>query len=264
MKIKNLILAINKIHKINGTSQPFICGGLVRDKVLNRLSKVADIDLTTGDSSINIIADELYRFLIKEYTVSRETKSDHQTIKFTNLKIDFSSNFIIPNINQFLIKKGITNPTTLQQEMFSRDFTCNSMLLNLDSFNVIDVVGSGIEDTNNKIIRTCLEPEITLLSYNNRVVRAIYLSSKLGFKLDQKIINFVKTHPELIKVARNKTLIDKLNLAIDYDTENTLRLLTDLNVWNYVPVTDKLQPFYEERLKQKKYVTYKTTTSGLF
>ena len=97
-----------------------------------------------------------------------------------------SSNFNTPNITELLVKQGIKEPTDLQREMYSRDFTCNALLLDLDLKTVIDPTKQGVKDIHAKVIRTCLAPEITLTANKNRVVRAIYLAAKLDFDLDPK------------------------------------------------------------------------------
>ena len=43
-------------------------------------------------------------------------------------------------IDELLIRFGITKPTDMQRELFSRDFTCNALLL---SFDLIKYVRSS-------------------------------------------------------------------------------------------------------------------------
>ena len=84
--------------------------------------------------------------------------------------MDFSSNFNAPNIESLLVNKGIAKPTEMQKEMFSRDFTCNALLLSLDLKDLIDPTHQGFKDIKERMIKTCLPPEVTLTTNKNRVV----------------------------------------------------------------------------------------------
>ena len=163
-------------------SPPYICGGTPRDKRMGKLENIADLDITTGDKTVDYLSQEFAIKLRKNYNVTRKTMEDgHSTVFVGSLKMDFSSNFMVPGIDQILRKMGITNPSNMQREMFSRDFTCNSLLMTLDLNKIIDPIKRGFQDINERKIKTCLAPEITLTSNRNRVVRAIYLGLQVRF-----------------------------------------------------------------------------------
>lgn len=235
-----------------GSSSPMICGGTPRDKYLERLDNISDLDITTGDNTVDYLSQEFSSNLRKNYNVTRKTMPDgHSTIFVGNLKVDFSSNFNVPNIDSLLNKIGIAKPTSMQKEMFSRDFTCNSLLLSLDLKNITDPTNMGFKDIKEKKIKTCLSPEITLTSNRNRVIRAIYLACKLGFDLDQSIIDFVKKNPDSIKISTTKSLSEKLNEAFDRDADRANYLITKMGLWNYIPILEKMRPYYSKNVKGK-------------
>jgi len=249
MKLSELLNTLDNISLKIGSSKPMICGGTPRDKYLNKLENISDLDITTGDNTIDYLSQEFAQELKKKYNITRKTMEDgHSTIFAGNLKIDFSSNFNIPNIDAILNKKGIKNPSSLQKEMFSRDFTCNALLLSLDLKYITDPTNKGFNDIKERKIKTCLEPNITLISNRNRVIRSIYLSSKLNFDIDDSIINFVKSHPETVKISTQKSLVEKLNAAFDKDPDRASFNLTKMNLWKYVPITESMQPFYKRNI----------------
>ena len=55
--VRDALLEIKRLAKDNGLSEPYIVGGLPRDKILHRINKVEDIDLTSGDDSIHQLAE---------------------------------------------------------------------------------------------------------------------------------------------------------------------------------------------------------------
>lgn len=237
------------ISNKQGISTVFIVGGTPRDKVLGRLDRIADLDITTGDKTIDYLAKEVSIVLGKQYNISVKTMKDgHSSIFAGDLKLDFSSNFNVPNIDTILKNMGIKNPTNMQKELFSRDFTCNTLLMGMDLKTITDPTGRGFKDIKEKKIRTCLAPEITLSSNKNRVIRAIYLAAKLGFEIDDDIINWVKKYPDSVRIASPNTLTEKLNEAIDYDTEKTVKLLNMMNLWDHVPLSEKLYPYYKDKI----------------
>lgn len=224
-----------------GMSTPFIVGGTPRDKLLNRVDKMVDLDITTGDSSIHIFGRELAKVIP---TANYKRFPDgHAQLVLDGLKIDLSSNFRVPNIKLMLQKAGIANPTEMQCELYSRDFTCNALLLSLDLKTIQDPTGLGINDIRRKRIRTCLPANITLGSQNKRVVRVIYLAAKLGFDVDEEIIKWVKSHPESFANAKPKYLAEKLQKAINADKEKTLKLISEMGLWRYIPMLPDLAPY---------------------
>jgi len=245
MKLRELLQLIQKVQQKIGVSKPYICGGIPRDRYMKQLKNVSDLDLTTGDDSIQYLASEVSSFLKKKYNITSKTHEDgHASIHLGSFKMDFSSNFNVPGIDQILIKTGIDKPTTLQKEVYSRDFTCNSLLLSLDLKELTDLTKRGQKDIDKKIISTCLPPEITLVSNKNRVIRAIYLASKLDFDIDPKIIEFVQKNPTSVKIASNKTLVEKLNNAFEKDADKATYYINKMGLWEHIPITESVQPYY--------------------
>lgn len=250
MKLRELLQQMLAVQKEIGASQPYICGGTPRDKYLNRLDKIADIDITTGDKTVDYLSQEFAIELKKKYNIIRKTMTDgHSSIFIGDLKVDFSSNFNTPGIDELLVKRGILKPTNMQKELFSRDFTCNSLLLSFDLKDVIDPTKQGFKDIKEKKIRTCLAPEITLVANKNRVIRSVYLACKLDFDVDKSIIDFVKNKPETVKIATNKALSEKVNEAFKWDSDKASYLLTQMNLWNHIPITPAIYPYYTKHLK---------------
>ena len=90
MSIKDVLLSLKILSKNNGLSEPYIVGGLPRDKFLNMSRKVEDVDLTTGDESIHKLAEAA----VNEFKVEPTKFPDgHYQLIIEGVKYDFSSNF---------------------------------------------------------------------------------------------------------------------------------------------------------------------------
>jgi tRNA nucleotidyltransferase/poly(A) polymerase len=224
---------------------PYICGGIPRDKVIGESKgKYQDLDITTGDKSVRFLAEEFAHAMGQKFNIKKKVADDgHVSVDLSNLKIDFSSNNVDPSINAILAKKGIHNPTELQREMFSRDFTCNALLLSLDLKTILDPTKLGMKDIKERMVRTCLEPELTLGRDAKRIVRAIYIAAKLDFDLDPKIISWIKQHSKLIVGASDSYMVEKLDKAMEYNPKRTVALLNATDVWNWIPRIERLEGY---------------------
>lgn len=241
MKIKELLSTIAEVAQRIGTSTPFVCGGTPRDKLLNRTGEIVDLDITTGDESIHLLGRGLARFIPN---ANYQQMSDgHGQLMVEGFKVDLSSNFRVPGVKEMLQQAGIANPTNMQCELYSRDFTCNALLLTMNLKTIHDPTGLGLMDINRKKIRTCLPAAMTLGSQHKRVVRVFYLAAKLGFDVDDEIVRWVRANPQSISDAKPKFVAEKLQKALDSDKEKTVRLLDEMGLWKYIPALPDLLPY---------------------
>lgn len=249
MKLRELLTDIKNIQKEINSSTVYICGGAARDRYMDNLKKLDDLDLTTGDKTIDLISVKTFELFKEKYKVSRKKMTDgHSTILLGNLKIDFSSNYNAPNIDKILLSMNI-KPNNIKKEAFSRDFTCNSLLMDFNLTTLMDPTTKGFVDIKNKIIKCCTTPEITFLN-NKRVIRAVYLACKLGFDVDESILNYVRNNPIILETFMNPNFIsEKLNKAFIIDGDKASYLMTRMNLWTYAPITEIIYPFYLKHLK---------------
>jgi poly(A) polymerase len=238
MKIREALSSIEAIAARTKCSKPYIVGGIVRDNLLGIVSGVDDIDITTGDESIYKLATETARYLKRYYpNLSYKKFPDtHSQIMVGGIKFDFSSNRQSPKVASELERAGLTNPTSLQKEIFSRDFTCNALLMTFDLKHVLDPTGMGIRDIRARILRTPLQPRITLSDdvEFKRIVRIIYLAAKLNFEVEPAIIKWVSRHPDLISRSKDQYVRNLLGKAAGYNIDKTVKLMDQMGLWQHV------------------------------
>ena len=72
---------------------------------------------------------------------------------------------------------------TIEDDAVRRDFTANALYYDIADFSVRDYVG-GFEDVNNRVLRLIGDPEARYREDPVRMLRAVRLSAKLGFRID--------------------------------------------------------------------------------
>lgn len=230
--IRDVLLQIKRFAKDNGLSEPYIVGGLPRDKILGMSRNVEDVDLTTGDDSIHKLA-ELTANYFRVFPM--RFPDGHYQLYIDGIKYDFSSNYNSPDAEYFLDRAGLKNPTPMQLELFSRDFTCNTLVIPMTLRKISDPTGLSIDDIRNKVIKTPLPPRITLRDDTKRVVRAIYLAAKLGFVVEEDIVLWVKNnHDKISKEVSDGFSRKKLAAATRADADKTINLMTQMDLWNVI------------------------------
>lgn len=245
MKIRELLSKVAQLAKSKGISEPYIVGGIPRDKVLNRLDDIQDIDLTTGDNSIHELAQVVAAALRPEFPEMnfKRMADGHSQIMLGSVKLDFSSNYKTPGVAKKLVETG-EKITPLMVEMMSRDFTCNTLLMPLNLGDIQDITGMGMRDIRRKMLVTPLSPRITLGNDNKRVARIPYMAAKLGFDVEPAIIDWVRRNPEsLTRNAKPRYVSQKITKAMQYDPQRTVELLDRMGLWHEVPMTDELIPY---------------------
>jgi poly(A) polymerase len=75
-------------------------------------------------------------------------------------------------------------PGTLEQDVFRRDFTINTLLENLHTGETLDLTGRALDDLRAGILRTPLEPQITFFDDPLRMLRAVRFAARFGFEIE--------------------------------------------------------------------------------
>lgn len=243
MKLTQLLDTIDKLARQHNLSQPYIVGGLPRDRLLDRAGEINDVDITTGDETVHQLAQEVARVLEGPAVSFAVMDDGHAKIKIGSFKIDFSSNFQIPNIESILKKAGIESPTEMQKELYSRDFTCNTCLMTLDLKIIWDPTGLAVEDIQDRVIKTCLPPYLTFGYDPKRIVRSIYLASKLNFDLDSKTKAWIQRNPEKVLQVKPSYLSKKLGKGMKKNPRKVISLIQELGLSEYLSDIPEVSPY---------------------
>ncbi len=202
-------------EEADALSQPcFVIGGFVRDLLLKRNSP--DIDVVTLGSGINL-AQQVAKRIGPKTPVSVFKNFGTAMLKYQELEVEFVG--ARKESYQSDSRKPIVEDGTLEDDQKRRDFTINALAigLNQDNFGeLIDPFG-GIEDLQNQIIRTPLEPGITFSDDPLRMMRAIRFSTQLNFKIEANTLKAISANKNRIKIVSKERIIEEVNKIIMSD-----------------------------------------------
>jgi len=170
------------VHRLNEAGfEAYIVGGFVRDSILGLKPK--DSDVVT-----NATPDEIKKIVPKTRIIGRRFKIVHAR---AGRRITEISTFRAADKNQTSkSNKGLilrdNNYGTIEQDAFRRDFTINSLYLDLQKMEVLDFTG-GYTDLKNRILKTIGKSSERFREDPVRILRAIRFKSKLDLELDPEI-----------------------------------------------------------------------------
>jgi poly(A) polymerase len=191
--------------------EAFVIGGYVRDIFLKRESK--DIDIVVLGSGIDL-AQQVANKLGDNVAVNIFRNFGTAMIKFDGLEIEFVG--ARKESYRLDSRKPIVEEGTLEDDQKRRDFTINAMAIHLTKNNFGELLDpfNGINDLEQKIIRTPLDADITFSDDPLRMMRAIRFASQLHFQIDQAAIESITKNCERIKIVSGERISEELNKII--------------------------------------------------
>lgn len=205
------------LHKVQDVAlatgiHAYVVGGYVRDLLLKRPTK--DVDILVIGSGPEFAEKVAAAF------GKRARLSVFKNFGTANLKTgDFEIEFVGARKESYQrhSRKPIVEEGTLEDDLKRRDFTINALAIplngDLPEGEIVDMFG-GLQDLENKILRTPLEPNTTFSDDPLRMMRAIRFASQLGFKLHEKTYKAILDNKDRIKIISGERIADELNKIV--------------------------------------------------
>lgn len=188
--------------------EAYVVGGYVRDLLLRRPS--TDIDVVSVGRGIDLARafakswGRRAKLSVFANFGTAQVKMNGQEIEFVGARKESYSRDS---------RKPIVEDGTLQEDMERRDFTINAMALCLNNGRFGQLVDPfyGIEDLQDCLLRTPLDPDVTFSDDPLRMMRGIRFASQLGFFLDEETFDAIARNAERIKIVSQERIIVELN-----------------------------------------------------
>ena len=185
----------------------FLIGGFVRDKLINRATKDADI-VCVGDGIQ--LAQEVANLFQPKPNVHF-----FKTFGTAQIKVnDFDIEFVGARKESYHehSRKPMVENGTIEDDQNRRDFTINALAIGLNKTNFGTLVDpfDGLLDLENKILRTPLNPDITFSDDPLRMMRCIRFASQLGFYIEEQTFLAIERNKDRIAIVSQERITDEL------------------------------------------------------
>jgi len=193
----------------------YLIGGFVRDKIIGRTTKDADI-VCMGDGIA--LAHKVAERFNPQPTVAFFKNFGTAQIKVSLDKGDeqlFEIEFVGARKESYQrhSRKPEVEPGTLKDDQDRRDFTINALAISLNEADYGKLIDpfNGIQDIAAGVIRTPLEPSRTFSDDPLRMMRAIRFATQLHFRIEPGVFKAIQENAERIKIVSQERITDELN-----------------------------------------------------
>lgn len=186
----------------------YVVGGFVRDLLLNRPSK--DIDIVVLGDGVDFA---------QEFANSLPQKTDFAVFKTYGTAMvktpEWEIEFVGARKESYVkeSRKPDVLPGTLSDDQLRRDFTINALAISLNQENLFELIDpfNGVEDLQNKLLRTPLIPGETFDDDPLRMMRAIRFATQLQFSIHVQTYEALYTFSERLSIVSQERIIDEFN-----------------------------------------------------
>lgn len=204
--------------------EAFMVGGCIRDSLLSKEPK--DYDIAT--SALPNITESLF-----EKTIPTGIKHGTITVLLDKEPFEVTTYRIEGEYKDNRRPDEISFVTNIKDDLSRRDFTINAFAYNSkeglkDYFN-------GLEDLQNKIIRTVGDSNKRFNEDALRMMRAIRFASQLDFNIEKSTLDGIKKNKNLLKNISSERIRDELcKLLLSDNPRKGLNLLKDCGVLDVI------------------------------
>lgn len=236
--------------------QAYVVGGAVRDFLMGKTPHDYDLTSDALPSQISDVFKDFYQEHSGEKHGTIRVIVDHKPIEITTFRCDEGyTDYRRPDNVEFVKDVYIDSKR--------RDFSINAFYY---SEGHIYDFHEGLEDLNNKVIKTIGNPSTRFHEDALRILRAIRFSAKLGYEIESKTKTaLLDCKEELNLIAKERILIELKEIS---STSNFFR-----NVKEYFPIFKLIIPCLDKignsiddiyNFDIKSYGDYIASLSALF
>ena len=202
--------------------QAYVVGGCMRDAILGREPKDADIATNAPiEVMVKLFPDAKVVFPEKYQVVRLEFDFIH--IEVVRMRRDVKS----------LGRQAEVEFTDdIEEDLRRRDFTINAIALDPSVPAIIDPF-DGMGDLFSKTIRAIGDPQMRFIEDHLRILRAVRLAAQLGFEIEQKTAEAIRMLSALVADLSPQWLWRELSKGMEKPAQ-LKKLLLEFNLWEHL------------------------------
>lgn len=238
------LLKIIREAMIQLDTEAYVIGGFVRDRLLGRSTK--DIDIVCQDDGV-ALAREFSRLTGLESGLKQYSRYGVAMIQYEDYEIEFvgaRKESYSRDSRKPEVEKG-----SLEDDQLRRDFTINALAFSLNTWENPEIIDpfNGIQDLEDKIIRTPTDPDKTFSDDPLRMMRAIRFATQLRFDIHPETWKSIQSNVDRISIVSMERLMIEFNkilmaekpsigLSLMEDAGLMQKILPELSLMNEVEV----------------------------
>jgi len=202
--------------------QAYVVGGCMRDAILGREPKDADIATNAPiEVMVKLFPDAKVIFPEKYQVVRLEFDFIH--IEVVRMRRDVKS----------LGRQAEVEFTDdIEEDLKRRDFTINAIALDPSVPAIIDPF-DGMGDLFSKTIRAIGDPQMRFIEDHLRILRAVRFAAQLGFEIEQKTAEAIRMLSALVADLSPQWLWRELSKGMEKPAQ-LKKLLLEFNLWEHL------------------------------
>ena len=218
---ENVLKVLYRLHRSG--YRAYLCGGSVRDLLMNRTPK--DFDIATDAHPT-----EIRRLFRNSRIIGRRFRLVH--VIFQDMIVEVSTfrrepeRSVAEGEEDLLVTDDNTFGSPLQDAK-RRDFTINGLFYNIADFSVIDYIG-GLDDLESAHVRVIGDPDVRFREDPVRMMRAIEFASRLGFQIEEETYAGLLRHRnDILKASAPRVSEEILELLRRGWAKGAFRLMVE-------------------------------------
>lgn len=197
----------------------FVVGGTTRDYLLKFPLKEFDLATdATPKQMANFLLEADYRFSL--YGTVR--------LKIEGYQVDITTLREEASYKDYRHPQSISFIKEIQRDYIRRDFTINALYID-QNYQIHDFCG-GIDDLNQKIIRTIGEPNLRIQEDPLRMLRALRFKFQYAFKLEENLEKAIFDNHELLEYLNREKVNAEIKKMTRIDEEGAQKVLISYGI----------------------------------
>ncbi|MFO8053425.1 MAG: HD domain-containing protein [Candidatus Omnitrophota bacterium] len=227
MKADTYLKKIPQINKISKLAKKleikvWLVGGFLRDSYLKVPKDLTDFDFCV-EKKINPFVEEIAKsFEAKIIILDKKTSSFRIVLNKNKKKYSYD----------FILMRG----KTIKKDLALRDFTINSLALDITKPKKILDYYQGISDLKNKKIKALAEKVI--VDDPLRILRGFSFAANYGFRIEPQTSNFFSRHKKKLKNVSSERINEEL-----FKIFNSKKSYKVIKKMDEVRVIDQILPY---------------------